>query len=173
MPSSTVWSPDTSATSTSVEPFATLLQRVILPRRADPIAVRALYIDERQATAARVWPVPGAAAANPRDVDVEVTVANPNATRVRARSRTSVAVPERTEVSFAAYFNAFPASYWRRWTALRTLHLRLDVEGAGRVDVYRSKADGSQIHVHGELVEGRRELDVELDLTPFEDGGWY
>jgi galactofuranosylgalactofuranosylrhamnosyl-N-acetylglucosaminyl-diphospho-decaprenol beta-1,5/1,6-galactofuranosyltransferase len=84
-----------------------------------------------------------------------------------------VQVPAQTEVSFAAYFNAFPAGYWRRWSTLRTLRLRLDVEGTGRIDVYRSKADASQIHVHGELVQGRRALDIELDLTPSEDGGWY
>ncbi|MGH3773942.1 MAG: glycosyltransferase, partial [Pseudonocardiaceae bacterium] len=173
MPSSTVWSPDRSVASTPVEPFSTLLQRVILPRRADPVAVRALYVDEQPATARRVWPTADGAVPNPRDVDIEVTVASSYAARVSALSRTSGRVPERTEVSFAAYFNAFPASYWRRWTALRTLRLRLDVEGAGRVDVYRSKADATQIHVHGELVEGRRELDIELDLTPFEDGGWY
>ena len=173
MPSRTVWSPDRSPASAPVEPSSTLLQRVILPRRADPVAVRALYVDEQPATARRVWPPIGGAPATPHDVDIEVTLANPNARRVRALSRTSVAVPAQTEVSFAAYFNAFPASYWRRWTALRTLHLRLDVEGTGRVDVYRSKADATQIHVHGELVEGRREVDIELDLTPFEDGGWY
>ena len=174
MPTSTVWSPEESFASAPVEPFSTLLQRVILPRRADPMAVRALYVDEQSATARRVWPPAGATGAHdPRDVDIEVTLANPNARRVRALSRTSMAVPEQTEVSFAAYFNAFPASYWRRWTALRTVRLRLDVEGAGRVDVYRSKADSTQIHTHGELVEGRRQLDIELDLTPFEDGGWY
>lgn len=172
-PSSILAGPDRSPTSTPLEPSSTLLQRVILPRRADPIAVRALYVDERRASARRVWPIAGVVAPKARDVDIEVTLTHPNAARVRALSRTSAVVPERTEVSFAAYFNAFPASYWRRWTALRTLRLRLDVEGAGRVDVYRSKADASQIHVHGELVEGRRELDIELDLTPFEDGGWY
>ncbi len=174
MPSSTVCSPDRSTTNAPEESTSTLLQRVILPRRGDPVAVRALYVDERCATARRVWPVPGDT--GPLDVDVEVTLASPNARRVRARSRTSVAVPAQTEVSFAAYFNAFPASYWRRWSTLRTLRLRLDVEGAGRVDIYRSKADATQIHVHGELVdgaEGRRQLDIELDLTPFEDGGWY
>ena len=172
-PSDIAWEPARSHTSTSVEPPSTLLQRVILPRRADPTAVRALYVDERSATAQRVWPPAGATARDPHDVDLEVTLANPNARRVRVLSRTSVRVPEQTEVSFAAYFNAFPASYWRRWTALRTLHLRLDVEGAGRVDVYRSKADATPIHSHGELVAGRRQLDIELDLTPFEDGGWY
>ncbi|HEY3894169.1 MAG TPA: glycosyltransferase [Pseudonocardiaceae bacterium] len=177
MPSSTVCSPDGSVTGASVERSSTLLQRVILPRRADPMAVRALYVDEQPATARRVWPPAGATTApNPSDVDLEVTLANPNARRVRALSRTSARVPEQTEVSFAAYFNAFPASYWRRWTTLRTIALRVEVEGGGRVDVYRSKADATPIHVHGELIDcesGRCQVDIELDLTPFEDGGWY
>ncbi|MGH3904504.1 MAG: glycosyltransferase [Pseudonocardiaceae bacterium] len=158
-----------------VESPSTLLQRVILPRKADPLAVRALYVDEQSAITRRVWPPAGATTKpNLQDVDLEVTIANPNARRVRALSRTSVRVPEQTEVSFAAFFNAFPASYWRRWSTLRTLHLRLDVEGAGRIDVYRSKADATPIHMHGEVIEKtRRQLDIVLDLTPFEDGGWY
>jgi galactofuranosylgalactofuranosylrhamnosyl-N-acetylglucosaminyl-diphospho-decaprenol beta-1,5/1,6-galactofuranosyltransferase len=48
------------------------------------------------------------------------------------------------------------------------------VSGPGRIDVYRSKADGSIIHVTGVATTGaRRPLQFELDLTPFEDGGWY
>jgi galactofuranosylgalactofuranosylrhamnosyl-N-acetylglucosaminyl-diphospho-decaprenol beta-1,5/1,6-galactofuranosyltransferase len=175
MPSSTVCSPDRAGTSAPAESLSTLLQRVIFPRRADPMAVRALYLDERSATARRVWPPAGSAdAPNPHDVNVEVTFASATARRVRALSRTSAQVPAQAEVSFAAYFNAFPASYWRRWSTLRTLRLRLDVEGTGRIDVYRSKADATQIHVHGQLIEGgRHELDIDLDLSPFEDGGWY
>ncbi|MGH3942219.1 MAG: glycosyltransferase family 2 protein [Pseudonocardiaceae bacterium] len=160
---------------TSSAPPSTLLQRVILPRKADPPAVCALYVDQRLASARRVRS-PAGTATGPRDLDLEVTFTIPSPRRVRTLSRTSVRVPEQTEVSFAAYFNAFPASYWRRWSTLRTLHLRLDLEGAGRVDVYRSKADATPIHVHGELItgaEGRVQLDIELDLTPFEDGGWY
>jgi galactofuranosylgalactofuranosylrhamnosyl-N-acetylglucosaminyl-diphospho-decaprenol beta-1,5/1,6-galactofuranosyltransferase len=187
MPSSTQSRPAQPRTGTSVEPPTTLLQRVILPRKADPLAVRALYLDEQSGAARRVRPSGAATTARMSpDPDLEVAVPTPAARRVRALSRTSVQVPEQTEVSFAAFFNAFPASYWRRWSTLRTLHLRLDVEGAGRIDVYRSKADATQIHVHGELVEdtatgragdqataGRRQIDIELDLTPFEDGGWY
>jgi galactofuranosylgalactofuranosylrhamnosyl-N-acetylglucosaminyl-diphospho-decaprenol beta-1,5/1,6-galactofuranosyltransferase len=174
MPSSTVCSPDRSSASAPEESTSTLLQRVILPRRADPMAVRALYVDERPANVRPARPQVGATGRTAsRDVEV-VTLAGSGARRVRALSRTSVQVPAQTDVSFASYFNAFPASYWRRWSTLRTLRLRLAVEGAGRVDVYRSKADATQIHVHGELIEGdRRELDIELDLTPFEDGGWY
>jgi galactofuranosylgalactofuranosylrhamnosyl-N-acetylglucosaminyl-diphospho-decaprenol beta-1,5/1,6-galactofuranosyltransferase len=77
-------------------------------------------------------------------------------------------------VSFATYFNAFPASYWRRWTVLQSVVLGLRLSGPGRVDVYRSKADGSIIHVTGTTTSGEdRALEFELDLTPFEDGGWY
>jgi len=158
--------------SEDVQPPTTLLQRVILPRTADPQAVRALYVDEQSSTARQVWrPVsPGQPAAR---VDLTVTVSSLNTRRVRPLSRTSVRVPAETEVSFASYFNGFPAGYWRRWSTLPTVHLRLALEGSGRLDVYRSKADGTQIHVHGEIVEGSSEVDVELDLTPFEDGGWY
>ena len=55
------------------------------------------------------------------------------------------------------------------------MHLRLELEGTGRVDVYRTKADGSAIFVRGVVLDGRgrHELDLELDLRPFEDGGWY
>ena len=156
-----------------VEPPSTLLQRVIMPRTADPMAVRALYVDEQTYRARRVWPPATAQRRNLLDVDLDVTFSNPNARRVRPLSRTSVRVPEQTEVSFASYFNGFPAGYWRRWSILGAVHLRLVLEGAGRLDVYRSKADATQIHVHGEIVDGAREVDVELDLTPFEDGGWY
>jgi galactofuranosylgalactofuranosylrhamnosyl-N-acetylglucosaminyl-diphospho-decaprenol beta-1,5/1,6-galactofuranosyltransferase len=55
------------------------------------------------------------------------------------------------------------------------VHLCLELEGSGRVDVYRTKADGSAIFVRGVVLDGpgRQDLDVELDLRPFEDGGWY
>ncbi len=156
-----------------VEPPTTLLQRVVMPRIADPMAVRALYVDEQTYQARRVWPPATGRRRNPREVHLDVTFSNPNARRVRPLSRTSVRVPEQTEVSFASYFNGFPAGYWRRWSILTAVHLRLTLDGAGRLDVYRSKADATQVHVHGEIVDGTQEVDVELDLTPFEDGGWY
>ncbi len=53
------------------------------------------------------------------------------------------------------------------------MHLKLSLEGAGRVDVYRTKSDGSAIFERGVVVSGRQELDLSLDLRPFEDGGWY
>ncbi|MBC8092487.1 MAG: galactofuranosyltransferase GlfT2, partial [Pseudonocardia sp.] len=106
-----------------------------------------------------------------REVNLIGTAAT--ARRLRVVSRTSALVPEQSEVSFGAYFNGFAAGYWRRWSALTEVHLRLSLSGSGRVDVYRTKADGSQIFVGGEVVDGHRDLDLPLDLRPFEDGGWY
>ena len=52
-------------------------------------------------------------------------------------------------MSFATYFNAFPASYWRRWSILESVVLRVELTGTGRVDVYRTKATGARIFVEG------------------------
>ncbi len=124
----------------------TLLQRVIMPRSADPLKVRTLYLDEGESSRAKVL------------------------------DRQSAHIDAGREVSFATYFNAFPASYWRRWTTLQNVLLQLDLAGRCRVDVYRSKADGATIHVTGATTEPGVEsstLEFELDLSPFEDGGWY
>ncbi|WP_227997928.1 glycosyltransferase [Nocardia australiensis] len=151
-----------------------LLQRVILPRPGEPLDVRTLYVEESPT----------------------------NARRAHATTRTSLSVGAESEVSFCTYFNALPASYWRRWSILGSVVLRLELAGHGRVDVYRSKADGSRIHVQGkefavamaqatgpESVAERGHagprkrrtsntgaesvsVEFETDLGPFEDGGW-
>ena len=127
-----------------------LLQRVILPRTGDPLDVRALYLDEDEG----------------------------NRKKAQAGSRTVLRLPTGSEISFATYFNAFPASYWRRWTRLESVELRLAVDGECRIDLYRSKADGTQIHVRGTVLGADSDASVHtgrftLDLQPFEDGGWY
>ncbi len=122
----------------------TLLQRVLMPRAGDPRKVRSLYVDEERAQ------------------------------RVRVESRETAEFAAGDEVSFATYFNAFPASYWRRWTSLTSVTLRVRLSGACRIDVYRSKADGTIIHASGAAVSGEdRVVELDLDLTPFRDGGWY
>lgn len=126
-----------------------LLQRVILPRPGEPLDVRTLYLEE----------------------------STTNARRAHATSRTALSIGAESEVSFCTYFNALPASYWRRWSVLKSVVLRLELAGHGRVDVYRSKADGSRIHVQGKefaVAQGADSVDVEFetDLGPFEDGGW-
>ncbi|MFG1785007.1 glycosyltransferase [Rhodococcus oryzae] len=132
--------------SEDVEPLGkALLQRVILPRPGEPLDVRTLYLEE----------------------------ATTNARRAHATSRTSLSIGAESEASFCTYFNAFPASYWRRWSILTSVVLRLELSGHGRVDVYRSKADGSRIHVQGrEFQDGDVAVEFEVELAPFEDGGW-
>ncbi|MGW6377395.1 glycosyltransferase [Rhodococcus sp. NPDC055112] len=132
--------------SEEVEPLGkALLQRVILPRPGEPLDVRTLYLEE----------------------------ATTNARRAHATSRTSLSIGAESEASFCTYFNAFPASYWRRWSILTSVVLRLELSGHGRVDVYRSKADSSRIHVEGrEFQDGDVALEFEVELAPFEDGGW-
>ncbi|MEU1984606.1 glycosyltransferase [Nocardia sp. NPDC019395] len=137
------------AHSASTTRAKSLLQRVILPRPGEPLDVRTLYLEE-SAT---------------------------NARRAHATTRTSLSVGAESEVSFCTYFNALPASYWRRWSMLDSVVLRLELAGHGRVDLYRSKADGSRIHVRGgefAVAPGAETVSVELetDLGPFEDGGW-
>ena len=82
-----------------------------------------------------------------------------------------------SEVSFATYFNAFPASYWRRWSTLESVVLRVELTGSARVDVYRSKATGARITVGGTEVvsvdaDTPTAAEFEIGLDPFEDGGW-
>lgn len=122
-----------------------VLQRVIMPRDEDPLDVRPLYLDE------------------PENVHSHVS------------SRRAVTVPTSAKVSFASYFNAFPASYWKRWTVIEDVVLRMTVRGAGRIDVYRSKANGDTVHLDGQVIRSPKawtQVEVQVSLSPFEDGGW-
>jgi galactofuranosylgalactofuranosylrhamnosyl-N-acetylglucosaminyl-diphospho-decaprenol beta-1,5/1,6-galactofuranosyltransferase len=155
-----------------------LLQRVILPRPADPTSVRALYVDEGTATSVRTTaPTAHRPGTYDETADEYVMHVRRSGSRVaEVVSRTGVRLPERSEVSFAAYFNAFPAAYWRRWSVLSAVTLRLRMSGHGRVDVYRSTAKGVAVHLAGELVDtdegAEQEVVVPVSLTPFGDGGW-
>ena len=126
-----------------------LLSRVILPRPGEPLDVRKLYIEESET----------------------------NARRAHAPTRTTLEIGTESEVSFATYFNAFPASYWRRWSTLESVVLRVELTGSARVDVYRTKATGARITVGGAPVSSPDPstpawTEFEIGLDPFEDGGW-
>lgn len=157
-----------------------LLQRVILPRPADPTSVRSLYLDEGTATSVETTsPTAHRPGTYDETADEYVMHVRRSGSRVAdVVSRTGVRLPERSEVSFAAYFNAFPAAYWRRWSVLDAVSLRLRVRGRGRVDVYRSTPKGVAVHLAGEAVDTGAgtgtvtEVVVPVSLTPFADGGW-
>ncbi|MBT2531857.1 glycosyltransferase [Arthrobacter sp. ISL-48] len=88
-------------------------------------------------------------------------------------SRRSTSVRSGERVSFGSYFNAFPASYWRRWTTVESIRLHVRTQGTGSVIVYKSNARGSLQRVDTRRVEGISENFFELSLAPFGDGGWY
>jgi galactofuranosylgalactofuranosylrhamnosyl-N-acetylglucosaminyl-diphospho-decaprenol beta-1,5/1,6-galactofuranosyltransferase len=86
--------------------------------------------------------------------------------------RRSLTVPGGTRISFATYFNAFPASYWRRWTSVEKVTLRVGVKGTADVIVYRSSARGDQHRIAKETVTDAI-AEFDLGLGNFGDGGWY
>src|SRR4029077_10775352 len=127
---------------------ASLLGPILLPPPGEPLDVRKLYIEE----------------------------SDTNARRAHPPTRTTLAIGAESEVSFATYFNAFPASYWRRWSTLESVVLRVELTGSARVDVYRSKATGARITVGGAPISSGASnehavVEFEIDLDPFEDGG--
>ncbi|WP_433332708.1 glycosyltransferase [Spirillospora sp. CA-294931] len=90
--------------------------------------------------------------------------------------RRRVVVPAGRRASFLTYFNAFPASYWRRWTRLEEVVLRVRVRGDLKIIVYRSNSKGHsqrlesvEVHAHDAVEEKL----FTLPLKPFVDGGWY
>jgi len=92
-----------------------------------------------------------------------------------AGPRRSAVISGDRRVSFATYFNAFPASYWRRWTTVNSVTLRVRLAGESTLVLYRSTARG---HCHpAETINIRTDEPVTIErtlpLTPFIDGGWY
>ncbi|MEP6666043.1 MAG: glycosyltransferase [Nocardioidaceae bacterium] len=78
-------------------------------------------------------------------------------------------------LTFGTYFNAFPASYWRRWTDAKTVKLVATVSGSGTLLVYRSTAKGHVQRADSAVVADADQQIIEFDLPlkPFIDGGWY
>ena len=102
-------------------------------------------------------------------------VAAPGHPAEEIRPRRSAAIASGRRVSFATYFNAFPASYWRRWTKVESVSLRIRLAGQATIMIYRSAAKGHShpvetIQLHTDEPET---IERTLTLTPFIDGGWY
>ena len=87
--------------------------------------------------------------------------------------RHSISISAGEMRSFGTYFNAFPASYWRRWTPVRAVRLTIRAHGSGQIVVYRSNARGSIQRQDHAVIDGAGEAVFDLPLTAFGDGGWY
>ncbi|WP_026404377.1 MULTISPECIES: glycosyltransferase [Actinomadura] len=139
-----------------------VLQRVVLPVDRD-LDVLKLYVEGEIGRGAEAFAAEAAAEAG------EAGGAGGGV------GRRSVVVPVGRRVSFATYFNAFPASYWRRWTSVDEVFLRVRVRGQATVIVYRSSAKGHVSRVASVRVDSddAHEEAFRLTLSPFIDGGWY
>ncbi|MBE1533399.1 glycosyltransferase [Actinomadura algeriensis] len=138
-----------------------VLQRVVLPVDRD-LDVLKLYVEGEIGRGAEAFAAEAAAEADGGEGGDIV-------------GRRSVVVPVGRRVSFATYFNAFPASYWRRWTSVDEVFLRVRVRGQATVIVYRSSAKGHVSRVASVRVDSddAHEETFRLTLSPFIDGGWY
>lgn len=134
----------------------TTLQSVVFPQAKDP-DVLPLYADPETWT---------------RIDDKSVRLSrHAHIDSVLSRSSSHIGPGER--VSYASYFNAFPAAYWQRWTVVTEIRLELHTQGAGTIIVYRSNANGVQQQIAARIVEGSNIATFDLPLRSFSDGGWY
>ena len=136
-----------------------VLARVVFPTDGD-LDVLPLYVDGQQV------PVPAE-----EDEAVLPVVFDQSPDQVLDRRRYRLEPGHRA--SFATYFNAFPAGYWRRWSSLSSISLRVRTIGPGTLVVYRSTARGATARVTSRAVTGQDEHQIVLPLKEFGDGGWY
>ncbi|WNM24359.1 glycosyltransferase [Demequina capsici] len=158
--------PVTATTTEEAVATRRVVHRIVLPTDSDPDTLP-LYIDFEMAR-------PG------REDDSKEGPAAPVAKKVTAIQDTGVEVTGRrtltmdkgARLSFASYFNAFPASYWRRWTDLTSVRLDVEVSGPATIVVYKSNARGESQRTALRAAAGGIES-FDLPLAPFGDGGWY
>ena len=154
---------------TEQEQIWTPLQRVILPE-LDQLDTIPLYMDTGNAMGVQLSTMNGD---THTDSVPAISAAGREAHAEDFLSRHSTSVRPGERISFGTYFNAFPASYWRRWTKLDVVRLSVRTRGTGAISVYKSNARGSLQHVETQRVNSTATSTFELSLKPFGDGGWY
>jgi galactofuranosylgalactofuranosylrhamnosyl-N-acetylglucosaminyl-diphospho-decaprenol beta-1,5/1,6-galactofuranosyltransferase len=150
------------------------IQRVILPS-ADQTDTMPLYVDAGTASGIRLREN-DELARTPKHPEEKLQMFSSGGREAHFEdllTRHSMRVRSGEQISFGTYFNAFPASYWRRWTSVRDIRLTVKTSGTGTVTVYKSNARGSVQRVDGRHVDGASTSVFELSLKPFGDGGWY
>ena len=154
------------------------LQRVIFPSAVETDVVP-LYVDAGVATGVQMpTRIDGDASTS---ITEAMNISGQSVSSARANrdaanslnSRRSITVNAGQSLSFGTYFNAFPASYWRRWTDLQKVVLSVQTRGEGMVIVYKSNGRGVIQRVDAKLLSGEETSTFTLPLAPFGDGGWY
>jgi galactofuranosylgalactofuranosylrhamnosyl-N-acetylglucosaminyl-diphospho-decaprenol beta-1,5/1,6-galactofuranosyltransferase len=164
------------AADTTAAPAGTVLQRVIFPEHGDPQSLP-LFLDPE------VWSWSGRDETNEERLarlrGVVAAQQPKRASRLTDRNglgwlrgRRGLRLPSFKSTSLGTYFNAFPASYWKSWTSLQSVVLRVETTGTGRLLVYRSNARAVVQRVDGTEVDGPTTSSFTIPLTTFIDGGW-
>lgn len=92
---------------------------------------------------------------------------------VLIKSRTSIELAAGQHVSLCTFFNAFPASYWQRWTKVTNVRFIAKVGGVGRIVVMKSSARGIPSTVTTIPVAQEDEfVEADISLSGFMDGGF-
>lgn len=91
-------------------------------------------------------------------------------------SRISITVQPGRHVSLCTFFNAFPASYWKRWTAVTKVRFCAKVQGVGEIVVVRSTGRGlysAAATIPVNSPSRATEVSAELDMHGLIDGGYF
>ena len=140
------------------------LQRVILPNASQMDTVP-LYMDMGTATGIQLPTVGSGDGKKARAQSFSSSTKEAHVEDFLSRSSTKVRSGER--VSFGSYFNAFPASYWRRWTTVDKVRLQVRTQGAGsghRLQVQRPRVPAARRHAARR--EARRTTPSSCPLRP-------
>lgn len=168
--------PRETTTEDTQEAPRRVLQRLIMPLAPTPDVIP-LYIEAHSARSGAQTASFGLGSAQAETAGAEASpgtaasTSQPDLEELSARH--GVEIPAQSLRSFGTYFNAFPASYWRRWTPVREVELSITTSGTGQIVVYRSNARGAIQRHEMVTVTGARETRIDLPLTAFGDGGWY
>lgn len=119
-----------------------------------------------------VFPVEGVAEVSSLYVDTGTGDGSQPGEAYEILGRRSVRVFAHKRISMGTFFNAFPASFWQRWTSVRDIHLRLKLEGEGLVSVYKSSSRGRSSAVASQHFVNET-VEFDLPVRSFVDGGFY
>lgn len=109
---------------------------------------------------------------NPTDGDTSVLplyVSMDDLPYVRPFTRDAFRIIPGERRSFAAYFGAFPAAWWVRYTAIRSVTLTMTVSGAAAFDLMVSDVEGVA-HLVGRVEASDGDLVTDVVLP--ENAGW-
>lgn len=90
--------------------------------------------------------------------------------------RTSITLKNRGHMSGCAFFNAFPAAYWRRWTSVKTVRFEATVQGNSKISVFRSTGRGLIYPVSTKTTtasEYETRVCMDVPMTGLMDGGYF